>query len=129
MPGVLVNPGSRSVEAVSAADSPCLSERPLWLIIGNQRVIFAAARRAGSIRCVDAFAVCELRQTRVGGRRVLAYGLIMTTTAAYDAHADWYEDYVTGAAAEYTTRRQALLRRLLGAGHGVCLDLCCGNGV
>jgi ubiquinone/menaquinone biosynthesis C-methylase UbiE len=60
---------------------------------------------------------------------VLAYGLIMTTTAAYDAHADWYEDYVTGAAAEYATRRQALLRRLLGAGHGVCLDLCCGTGV
>ncbi|MEV6925315.1 class I SAM-dependent methyltransferase [Dactylosporangium sp. NPDC051485] len=53
----------------------------------------------------------------------------MTTTAAYDAYADWYEDYVTGAAAEYTARRQALLRRLLGAGHGVCLDVCCGTGV
>ena len=60
---------------------------------------------------------------------LLAYGPLVTTKAAYDAHADWYEDYVTSTAAEYTTRRQALLRRMLGTGRGVCLDLCCGTGI
>ncbi|MGW5671435.1 class I SAM-dependent methyltransferase [Micromonospora sp. NPDC003776] len=50
------------------------------------------------------------------------------TTAAYDAIADWYEDYVTTTAAGYSDRVRGLLAELLGAGPGRCLDLCCGTG-
>ncbi|MGC1210887.1 MAG: methyltransferase domain-containing protein [Micromonospora sp.] len=50
------------------------------------------------------------------------------TTAAYDAIADWYEDYVTNTASDYSRRVQGLLARLLGTGPGRCLDLCCGTG-
>ncbi|GAA4444948.1 class I SAM-dependent methyltransferase [Phytohabitans houttuyneae] len=53
----------------------------------------------------------------------------MPLTAAYDAHADWYEDYVSGRAAPYTRRSGELLASLLGPGAGACLDLCCGTGV
>lgn len=53
----------------------------------------------------------------------------MPLTAAYDAYADWYEDYVSGAAAAYTRRSGELLADLLGRGAGRCLDVCCGNGV
>jgi SAM-dependent methyltransferase len=53
----------------------------------------------------------------------------MPLTAAYDAYADWYEDYVSGRAAPYTRRSGGLLADLLGTGAGRCLDLCCGTGV
>jgi ubiquinone/menaquinone biosynthesis C-methylase UbiE len=53
----------------------------------------------------------------------------MGLTAAYDAYADWYEDYVRGMAAPYTRRSGDLLADLLGPGTGACLDLCCGTGV
>jgi len=52
----------------------------------------------------------------------------MTKPAAYDAHADWYDEYLAGAAASYTGRKHDLLRDLLGTGAGVCLDVCCGTG-
>jgi hypothetical protein len=48
---------------------------------------------------------------------------------AYDAIADWYADYVTGAAAAFTARAGEALRRVLGRGHGVCWDIACGTGV
>ena len=41
---------------------------------------------------------------------------------AYDAIADWYADYVTGAAAAFTARAGEALRRVLGRGHGVYAD-------
>lgn len=50
------------------------------------------------------------------------------TTAAYDAIADWYEDYVTNSAGEYSRRVRDILARMLGTGPGRCLDLCCGTG-
>ncbi|MFR9778481.1 class I SAM-dependent methyltransferase [Micromonospora sp. MS34] len=50
------------------------------------------------------------------------------TIAAYDAIADWYEDYVTTTAVEYSDRVRALVAKLLGSGSGRCLDLCCGTG-
>jgi SAM-dependent methyltransferase len=50
------------------------------------------------------------------------------TVPAYDAIADWYEDYVTTTAAGYRDRVGALLAELLGTGSGRCLDLCCGTG-
>lgn len=53
----------------------------------------------------------------------------MKGTAEYDAYADWYDDYVTGDAADHTRRVDAVLARLLGAGSGTCLDVCCGTGV
>lgn len=52
----------------------------------------------------------------------------MTAPAVYDAYADWYEDYVEGAAQGYTRRVRAMLTDLLGAGVGTCLDVCCGTG-
>jgi SAM-dependent methyltransferase len=52
----------------------------------------------------------------------------MVQTAAYDAIADWYEEWISGAVSEYSARVQAMLRDLLGAGDGVCVDLCCGTG-
>jgi SAM-dependent methyltransferase len=50
------------------------------------------------------------------------------TVAAYDAYADWYAQYLTTDAREFTARAQDLLAQLLGPGQGVCLDVCCGNG-
>jgi SAM-dependent methyltransferase len=52
----------------------------------------------------------------------------MTSPAAYDAFADWYEDYLSHAAAPYTARVQEMLRDLLGGGPGRCLEVCCGTG-
>lgn len=49
-------------------------------------------------------------------------------TALYDRHADWYEQFVSGAAAEFTERVHAMLAELLGEGRGICLDVCCGTG-
>jgi SAM-dependent methyltransferase len=52
----------------------------------------------------------------------------MGPTAAYDAIADWYEEWISGAVSEYSERVHAMLGELLGAGDGVCVDLCCGTG-
>ncbi|MBO0871186.1 MAG: class I SAM-dependent methyltransferase [Micromonosporaceae bacterium] len=52
----------------------------------------------------------------------------MATLAAYDAHADWYEQYVSVTAAGFFDRVRPLVAELLGAGTGRCLDLCCGTG-
>jgi SAM-dependent methyltransferase len=49
--------------------------------------------------------------------------------AAYDAHADWYEEYIRGPAVGFTDRVQRMVTDLLGPGHGVCLDVCCGTGI
>lgn len=49
--------------------------------------------------------------------------------ATYGGHADWYDDYVNGAAAGHTERQSAALATLLGPGPGVCLDVGCGSGV
>jgi SAM-dependent methyltransferase len=54
----------------------------------------------------------------------------MTVVAAYDAHADWYEDFVSRpAAGAYIGRVHSVLRELLGTGAGTCLELCCGTGI
>jgi SAM-dependent methyltransferase len=48
---------------------------------------------------------------------------------AYDEHADWYDGYLAGPAAEHTGRTTAALVEALGPGTGTCLDLGCGTGV
>ena len=53
----------------------------------------------------------------------------MTTIAAYDPHADWYEETITDPANTYFPRVAGVLRDLLGPGAGTCLDLCCGTGI
>jgi SAM-dependent methyltransferase len=54
----------------------------------------------------------------------------MTGVAAYDAHADWYEDFLTQpGAAGYNARLHAMLADLLGTGSGACLEVCCGTGL
>jgi SAM-dependent methyltransferase len=50
------------------------------------------------------------------------------TVAAYDAFADWYEQFASDSSADYMTRVRRELADLLGAGSGRCLDLCCGTG-
>jgi SAM-dependent methyltransferase len=53
----------------------------------------------------------------------------MRLPAAYDAYADWYEDYISASpSGGYYDRINQLTRDLLGAGTGRCLDLCCGTG-
>ncbi|MEV4757128.1 class I SAM-dependent methyltransferase [Micromonospora sp. NPDC049559] len=52
----------------------------------------------------------------------------MATPALYDAHADWYEEYIGTATEEYNRRVDGMLRDLLGGGTGGCLDVCCGTG-
>jgi SAM-dependent methyltransferase len=52
----------------------------------------------------------------------------VSPVAAYDAYADWYEHYIMDSAAYYSDRVNLSLRELLGAGRGVCLDMCCGTG-
>ena len=49
--------------------------------------------------------------------------------AAYDPHADWYEEYVRGPVAGFTERMQRIVADLLGPGGGRCLDVCCGTGI
>jgi len=51
----------------------------------------------------------------------------MTAPAAYDAYADWYEEFVRDSWT-YMDRVRSLLVELLGPGQGRCLDLCCGGG-
>jgi SAM-dependent methyltransferase len=51
----------------------------------------------------------------------------MRAPAAYDAYADWYEQFVQDSWA-YMDRVRGLLADLLGPGQGRCLDLCCGGG-
>jgi SAM-dependent methyltransferase len=48
---------------------------------------------------------------------------------AYDEHADWYDGYLAGPAAEHTARTTTALVEALGPGTGTCLDLGCGTGV
>jgi SAM-dependent methyltransferase len=48
--------------------------------------------------------------------------------AAYDAIADWYDEYVHGAAASFTAEVAELVRELVGPGNGKLLDLGCGGG-
>ncbi|MFC7261164.1 class I SAM-dependent methyltransferase [Streptomyces lutosisoli] len=51
------------------------------------------------------------------------------TTPAYDEHADWYNDFMSaGTAGAYIERVHATIVELLGAGEGMCLDVCCGTG-
>lgn len=51
------------------------------------------------------------------------------TAAAYDAHADWYNGFMSAAAAgDYVQRVHATIEDLLGPGEGTCLDICCGTG-
>jgi SAM-dependent methyltransferase len=51
------------------------------------------------------------------------------TLAAYDPHADWYEEYIHGPAVGFTARVERMVTDLLGPGDGPCLDVCCGTGV
>jgi len=53
----------------------------------------------------------------------------VTVPADYDAIADWYEEWVRGAAVGFTARAGEALRRVLGPGRGVCWDVACGTGV
>ncbi len=55
-------------------------------------------------------------------------GVSTPPVAAYDAHADWYDEFMSAEAADYVDRVQALLLDLLGTGGGTCLDVCCGTG-
>ncbi|MFF0017591.1 class I SAM-dependent methyltransferase [Streptomyces sp. NPDC005374] len=51
------------------------------------------------------------------------------TTAAYDDHADWYNDYMSpSSGGEFFDRVHTMLGQLLGPGEGFCLDVCCGTG-
>ncbi|BCJ33786.1 hypothetical protein Athai_12890 [Actinocatenispora thailandica] len=51
----------------------------------------------------------------------------MTTRAAYDEIAEWYEHEFLGPGDPIGV--DASLRALLGAGTGTCLEVCCGTGV
>jgi SAM-dependent methyltransferase len=48
--------------------------------------------------------------------------------ARYDEWADWYEDYIQGAAQPFTGRTSDVLAQVLGHGSGPVLDLACGTG-
>ncbi|MCD9872208.1 class I SAM-dependent methyltransferase [Streptomyces guryensis] len=53
----------------------------------------------------------------------------VTTTAAYDEHADWYDEHMSAdGVGDYVQRVRATLGDLLGRGSGRCLDVCCGTG-
>src|SRR4051812_12400219 len=58
---------------------------------------------------------------------VRAYRPGMSAPAAYDAYADWYEEFVRDSW-PYMDRVRLLLADLLGPGTDRCLDLCCGGG-
>jgi len=48
--------------------------------------------------------------------------------ARYDEWADWYEDYLTAGASDFTHRTTSALTQVLGEGSGPVLDLACGTG-
>ncbi|MEH1168411.1 methyltransferase domain-containing protein [Micromonospora sp. CPCC 205539] len=50
-----------------------------------------------------------------------------TSRPAYDAHADWYEGFISGSG-DYLRRVHTTVADLLGVGEGPCLDICCGTG-
>jgi SAM-dependent methyltransferase len=50
------------------------------------------------------------------------------SVARYDGIAEWYDDYVHGAQAAYTTEARRLVRELVGSGSGRLLDVGCGGG-
>lgn len=52
----------------------------------------------------------------------------MRTPAAYDAYADWYEQYTGDGGGDYGRCVHDMMRAHLGRGEGACLDLCCGTG-
>src|SRR5215475_2592497 len=49
--------------------------------------------------------------------------------ARYDQWADWYENYITGEAQNFTQRTAEILGQVLGPGTGPLLDLACGTGI
>ena len=49
--------------------------------------------------------------------------------ARYDEHADWYAEYVRGAAVAFTRATAGALAEMLGLGPGRCVDIGCGTGV
>ncbi|MFI6340597.1 class I SAM-dependent methyltransferase [Streptomyces sp. NPDC050535] len=52
-----------------------------------------------------------------------------TTTAAYDQHADWYNDFMSAdGPGGYIRRVHGALEGLMEPGEGACLDVCCGTG-
>jgi SAM-dependent methyltransferase len=74
-----------------------------------------AARRNRLSRSGAVYGTGEARDTAV--------------VARYDGLADWYEDYISGTAAQFTAEAGGALTRLLGRGVGRCLDVGCGTGV
>ncbi|MFD5124133.1 class I SAM-dependent methyltransferase [Streptomyces sp. NPDC058385] len=53
----------------------------------------------------------------------------MTLQPRYDDHADWYDSFVTsGIGQPIAEAADRLIEKLLGPGHGKCLDLGCGGG-
>jgi SAM-dependent methyltransferase len=51
------------------------------------------------------------------------------TTAYYDAHADWYNDFISApGGSDYRARVHTMMSDFLGHGDGPCLDVCCGTG-
>jgi SAM-dependent methyltransferase len=52
----------------------------------------------------------------------------MAPLARYDEIADWYEAYIEGEASAFSESTRLAVRRLLGPGTGLCLDLGCGTG-
>lgn len=55
-------------------------------------------------------------------------GMGTRAPAVYDAHADWFNEFMSAAAGEYIQRVHGTVADLLGAGEGMCLDVCCGTG-
>jgi SAM-dependent methyltransferase len=49
--------------------------------------------------------------------------------ARYDEWADWYEEYITGDAQNFTQRTAEVLAQAIGPGNGPLLDLACGTGI
>lgn len=49
--------------------------------------------------------------------------------ARYDEWADWYEEYITGDAQNFTQRTAEVLAQAIGPGTGPLLDLACGTGI
>ena len=47
--------------------------------------------------------------------------------ARYDEWADWYEEYITGDAQNFTQRTAEVLAQAIGPGTGPLLDLACGT--